>query len=161
MLSIISPEEGKTLVEKIRIAKRGANFVRGYYDSNDGSVDVVVQRREFGLRTRYRVKTTLTYLQQQEVPIEVTAQIYHGDCIFPSMMEENKFHHLVHEYFTYGRIDSDGLQMIRDELNSKLSLLHSLLSDGGAFTSTQMFGSSLLVGGLGGLVGVMEQSFKD
>lgn len=160
MLSIISPEEGKTLVEKIRIGKRGADFVRGYYDTENDRLDMVVERRGLGFRIRYRVETTLTHIQQNS-PVEVAAQKYLGHLLFPSISEEEKFYHLVYGYFTYGMIDSDGLRMIKDELNSRLRSLHSLRSDGGTFTSTQMFGSSLLVGGLGGLVGVIEQSFKD
>ena len=154
-LALLVSNEGKEWTNKIRVRGKEVAFVRGYYESGKQTMDMIVEVNDFSGSTRHRIGLSWEYISTFTEPIEIAAQVYDDGIIFRSRKEEDSFFNMLKVYIHYGLIDANGLQGIKQNLDSRLSYAYSQLSDGGRFNSSQIFAFNLLAASIAGIAGAV------
>ena len=159
-LEVIADKEGIRLAQRTMPLGKKLSFVRGWREQSNGSVRMILEERLFG-RRRYAVTIKLDDITSPYMLNNVLLVHYNGHYLFPSMEDEDKFYTYLNHSLREGSIEPEKYELILNELNNRIKILHAQLYDGGMLTREQRMNLAFLSAGIAGVIGIIMAKGKN
>ena len=112
--------------------KRDFRFVRGFEDTDNSSMSIVLEARVWGFRRRYSMHIdSESFRLAGKQAVNTVLVPYIGHLLFGKMDTEDAFYNYLNNALESGEISQDLFEQIVNETINRLKSMHAELYDGG------------------------------